>query len=208
MTDLIESTRDHWWWRPGWRIGRSHYTWHITFESYPAVHQLAGRYADFVRKFPTLDAVAISGLHLTMQGIGFSDEVSLYDIERITAAAQVRCRNISPLNVTIGPATMDAEGVYLPVAPSEAVAALRMTLRDAIGDVWGQDNIPELADGFHPHVTLAYSNSSGPAEPIKKALDVYQPASTHLLISTATLIDLNRDNKRYEWTDIATVNLG
>jgi len=24
--------RDHWWGRPGWRVGRSMYTWHVTFD--------------------------------------------------------------------------------------------------------------------------------------------------------------------------------
>jgi hypothetical protein len=26
-----DGVRDHWYWRPGWAIGRRFYAWHITF---------------------------------------------------------------------------------------------------------------------------------------------------------------------------------
>ncbi|MGH3777668.1 MAG: hypothetical protein ACRDRR_18385 [Pseudonocardiaceae bacterium] len=40
MTETAQFMRDHWWW-PGWRVGRSSYTWHVTFDDQPAVHRLA-----------------------------------------------------------------------------------------------------------------------------------------------------------------------
>ncbi|MEV4362688.1 hypothetical protein [Nonomuraea sp. NPDC049625] len=39
-TDDTE-TRGHWWWRPGWRVGRSFYTWHILVEDQPELHAFA-----------------------------------------------------------------------------------------------------------------------------------------------------------------------
>jgi len=99
-------------------------------------------------------------------------------------------------------------GVFLPVQSTESVAVLKQTLREAIGDVWGQDNIPESMEGFHAHITLAYSNSAGSAEPIRAAIKEYDPASVQVMIQEVFLIDLNRDSKRYEWNEVAVVRLG
>jgi hypothetical protein len=52
--ETVERMRDHWWWRPGWRIGRSFYTWHITFGDQPAIDQLADGYAPALDGLPTL----------------------------------------------------------------------------------------------------------------------------------------------------------
>lgn len=43
------SMRNHWWWRPGWRSGRSFYTWHITFADQPEARRLHAAYG------PTLE---------------------------------------------------------------------------------------------------------------------------------------------------------
>jgi hypothetical protein len=45
MAETAQAMRDHWWWRPGWGVGRSFYTWHITFDDQPAVDRLAAEYA-------------------------------------------------------------------------------------------------------------------------------------------------------------------
>jgi hypothetical protein len=134
----LEPMRDHWWWRPGWRVGRSFYTWHVTFANQPAAHQLASDYTPVLAKLPMLDPIPVRWLHLTTQGI---------------------------------------------------------------------DHVPEPADGFRPHVSLAYSNSAGPAEPLATALAAHTGHTAEVVVSSVSLIDLNRDRKTYEWTDVATVQL-
>ncbi len=37
---MFDDVRDHWYWRPGWRAGRSFYTWHITFADRPEIAAL------------------------------------------------------------------------------------------------------------------------------------------------------------------------
>src|SRR4051794_39008380 len=103
MADL-ERMRDHWWWRPGWRVGRSFYTWHITFTDQPAAAQLVADYAPMLAQLPQLEPVPLEWLHLTMQGIGFTDEVDRADVDRIVDAAHKRCAELEPFAVTIGPA--------------------------------------------------------------------------------------------------------
>ncbi|MCA1672128.1 MAG: 2'-5' RNA ligase family protein, partial [Actinobacteria bacterium] len=86
------------------------------------------------------------------------------------------------------------------------VLALRAVIRAAIADV-GPDRVPEEADGFRPHVSLAYSNTTGPAEPIVERLTARPVTSAEITVHTA-LIDLNRDRRAYEWVDVATADLG
>ncbi|GAB3461482.1 2'-5' RNA ligase family protein [Actinophytocola sediminis] len=152
--------RDHWWWRPGWRTGRSFYTWHITFADQPGAHDLAAGYSPALAGLPVIDPVPSRWLHLTLQGIGFTDEVTGADVDRIVSAARARCARLTPCTVTIGPARVDPETIQLPVRPPAPLAALRLAVRGAIGDVWGRDHVPEAASGFRPHVSLGFQTTS------------------------------------------------
>jgi hypothetical protein len=44
MTTESNDMRNHWWWRPGWDVGRRYYTWHLTFGGQHDVHRLAAEY--------------------------------------------------------------------------------------------------------------------------------------------------------------------
>jgi 2'-5' RNA ligase len=199
--------RDHWWWRPGWALGRSFYTWHITFANQPGLHELAESYAPLLASLPMLDPVPIQWLHLTMQGVGFTDEIDRDDIDAIVQAAARRLAELRPLEVTLGPPQVDPEGVLLPVRPVEPLDEVRGRVRAAIADVWGTDQVPE-AQSWWPHVTLAYANTAGPIEPVADTLTAQPEQRADVEITAVSLIDLNRDNKAYEWVDVATVRLG
>jgi 2'-5' RNA ligase len=200
--------RDHWWWRPGWRIGRSFYTWHITFADQSGAQEVVAGYGPTLARLPMLDPVPLRWLHLTLQGIGFTDEVRAEDVDQILSAATKRCVGLAPFTVTIGPAHVDPETIQMPVGPVEPLAELRQAIRSAIGDVWGEGNVPEPEDGFRPHVSLGYSNAAGPADPVAVALNGRAPLTADVIVSAVSLINLNRDNKAYEWTDVAAVPLG
>jgi 2'-5' RNA ligase len=199
--------RDHWWWRPGWQVGRSFYTWHFTFEDQPAMQRLWDHYSPALSTIDSLDPVDFSGLHLTTQGIGFTDDINTSDVETIVDRARHHCAQIQPFTVTIGPAQIEPETVKMLAQPPDEIVRVRLALRHAIADVWGEDRVPESMDGFRPHITLAYSNSEGSAAPIEATLANVRPQSEDIRISAVWLINLNRDHKRYEWTTIATVHL-
>lgn len=200
--------RDHWWWRPGWRVGRSFYTWHFTFDDQPAMRRLWQHHRPTLTAITTLDPVDFTGLHLTTQGVGFTDEVITQDVAAIIDRTKHHCAAIAPFTVTIGPAHIEPETVKMLAQPPDEIIKVRRALRHAIADVWGHDRVPESMDGFRPHVTLAYSNNAGPAEPIERALSASSPAQEKITLSTVSLINLNRDHQRYEWTTMATVGLG
>lgn len=201
---MTEPMRDHWWWRPGWRVGRAYYTWHLTFEHAPEVHRVAAEHAAAL-DVPGLDVVPARWLHLTMQGIGFTDELPAHRVDAIADAARDRLVGHPPFDLTLGPAAVYPEGVALAAEPAEPVARLRVALRAAIADVRGPGGVPGDEDGFHPHVSVAYSNAAGPAEPIRAALAHPAPGTTR--ITEAHLIALDRDHREYRWTTHAAVPL-
>jgi 2'-5' RNA ligase len=200
--------RDHWWWRPGWRTGRSFYTWHLTFADQPAAHKLVSAYAPALAELPMLDPVPAEWLHLTLQGIGFTDEVDRHDVDDIVTAAGKRCAALEPFTVVIGPAHVDPETIQMPARPLRRLAELRLAIRAAIGDVWGSNKVPEPEEGFRAHVSLGYSNAAGPAEPVAEALRTSGPHTAEVTVTSVSLIDLNRDRGAYEWTEVATLTLG
>jgi 2'-5' RNA ligase len=206
--------RDHWWWRPGQRIGRRFYTFHVTFnddtiaEGFDAMQQMVRTYQTHLATLPNLDLVPPKWLHLTTQGTGYTDEVDEADVRKITEAVRRRCARLSPMTVTIGPAYLEPEGIPLSVTPVEPLTQLRAEIRAGIADVWGPDHVPEPAEGFHPHVSLAYSNAAGPAAPHAELLASLEPMSVNVTIRATQLIILGRDTHLYSWQPYATVPLG
>lgn len=195
---------DHWWWRPGWQLGRRMYTWHFTFDGQPAVQALAAAYQERLAALPALDMVPARWLHLTTQGVGFIDEVTDDEVTAIIAGTTERLKACSPERVTLGPARVTPEAILLDVAPAGGLAAIRVQLREAIASILGPARLMET-DEWTAHVTVAYSNGTGPSAPYWAAVD--GGASAESLMSEVQLIELNRDQQMYEWTTRAVVPL-
>jgi len=198
---------DHWWWRPGWSVGRQFYTWHLTFDDAPDLARLVNEYRPHL-DLPGLDLIPQRWLHLTMQGIGFVGEIDEADVDKIVAAAQVRLAALEPFTISLGPTVVDPEVVRLQINPAEPVRRLRQELRAAIADVWGAEFVPEDEADFTPHVSLAYSNRDGDMQPILDAATAAVPEPARATIRHADLIMLNRDHQQYEWTTYAPVSIG
>ncbi|WP_262387258.1 2'-5' RNA ligase family protein [Streptomyces sp. TRM49041] len=199
------SMANHWWWRPGWREGRSFYTWHLTFRDAPAVHHLADSYRHALGDVPGLDLVPDQWLHLTLQGLGFTDEVADKDRDAVVDAATARLRSSGAFELALHRPEITPEAIRWEAQPAEPVSAVRDAVRAAIGDVWSQ--VPEKPDGFAPHVTIAYSNSDGPDGPARKALDSVDAAPVLARVRAVELIVLNRDKRMYQWETLARVPL-
>ncbi|WP_252306971.1 2'-5' RNA ligase family protein [Streptomyces griseoaurantiacus] len=207
MTTQPEFMRNHWWWRPGWSVGRRFYTWHLTFEGQSDVHRLAGQYRSaLVSLGDALTPIPDQWLHLTMQGIGFVGETKKQDVDAIVEAARDRLAAVPAFDVEIGPEILDPEAVLLRVHPDGPVRAVRNAIRSAIGDVL--DKVLEKAEGFTPHVSVAYSAGDGPADSIAQALSGLDLPPAKARISSAELIVIHRDNQMYEWESFARVPLG
>jgi len=205
--DQLDRLRDHWYRRPGWRAGRSRYAWHLTFDDARELHALAAEIQRAI-DLPVVSLVPHDGLHLTMQGVGFSDEVTDRDVAAIVDAARLRCRDLSPFDLTLGPVDADAEGVGVFVRPWAPVETLRLVLRGAVADVRGARSVPGERDGFRPHVTLAYSSADADPTELRGRLDPLRAMPpVPVRVGYADLIRLRRDDRVYRWDTVAEVEL-
>ncbi len=206
--------RDHWWWRPGWHVGRRAYTFHITFDDDSAVdgiadlRRLTSKYQQALSALPGLDMVPLGWLHLTMQNVGFTDEVGEADARGVLAGARDRCSELPPFELTLGQAEVRSEAVAFRPVPAEPVCQLRDAVWAAIMSVRGVvPEAPEHAHGFEPHVSIAYSNTDAPSEPVADAIERVASEAAVVTVRAAQLIVLDRDERVYRWTTFGDVAL-
>ncbi|MFF7415610.1 2'-5' RNA ligase family protein [Streptomyces lydicus] len=206
MTTDPERMADHWWWRPGWKHGTRFLTFHLTFQDASDVHRLAADYRHALAAVDGLDLIPDNWLHLTTQGLGFVDELAAKEVEAIVDAARQRLARIPAFDLTLDRPQITPEAIRWEAAPSAPPAAVRSALREAIGSVW--DTVPEADDSFAPHVSIAYSNATGPAAPVRAALDSVRSVPAVAPIRSVELIVLNRDQRMYQWDTRAQIPLG
>lgn len=172
------------------------------------LRRVVGDYQVRLAELLGLDLVPAEWLHLTMQPVGFVDEVGAADAERFVAAVRRRCAALAPVTLTLGPVELQAEGVWLRVAPQAAVRRVRAAVRAGIAEVWGMARVPEAAGNFTPHVSLAYSNTDRPSERYAAALAGVRPRLATVELVAIQAIVLSRDTHLYRWETLATVPLG
>ena len=196
---------NHWWWRPGWKVGTRFYAWHITLDGQDELHALADKYAAALADVPTLDLVPRQWRHITLQGLGHVEEVD--DARRDAAVEAVRARleNLAPITSTYQRAHVFKEALALPPDNPQTFTDLRAEIRAGIADAWGY--CPENPDGFRAHASLAYSNSDGDGVKIRSILDTVDPGPATATVGSVSLIRMHRDHRMYEWETVTTVPL-
>lgn len=209
-----ETLRDHWWPRPGWRPGRLIYTWHLTFDDAPELHRLAAAYQRQLEPLPGLNLVPQQWLHMTVQGVGYTDEVDDDTLRAVVTSVQNRLAEVPPFEATFARPTIFTEAIVLPPEPTEPFQALQAAIRDGVAEALGPDNVhtgPEQSHGFRPHVSLSYSSAEHPAGPYRAALDAIQPKPATIRVARTTLIVQERvlaPDWVYRWTSEAHALLG
>ncbi|MGW4958238.1 2'-5' RNA ligase family protein [Nonomuraea sp. NPDC004186] len=182
------------------------YTFHTTFQDQPALHRLVAAYQTPLSALDGLDLIPHQWLHLTMQGVGFTDEVTDTDISAIIDAATARLASTAPVELTFTRPVTDPEALQFHVQPAEQIRLIRRTVRQAIADVWGPERVPD-SEQWTPHVSISYSNSDGPIEPYAKAIDSVLADPVTITIGRIQLIVLDRDERLYRWTTKASIPL-
>jgi|HigsolmetaAR206D_1030411.scaffolds.fasta_scaffold01546_8 hypothetical protein len=206
-----ETMRDHWWWRPGWRVGRHYYACHFDMGRHPELVALVERYQRAIDTFPGLDLIPRRWLHLTTQGVGFVDDLPRESIDRLVRVVGERLAEVPAPVVTFHRPTVRGEAVYLLADPAEPIAAVRSAVRGAIGEALGEEQVDrgtEGADVFRPHVSIAYSNREQPGAPIVEALERVVTEPVTVVLDQIELLEYHRDRRMYEWTQARPLRIG
>jgi 2'-5' RNA ligase len=211
MTAEVEMMRDHWWWRPGWRIGRHFHACHFAMDRYPGLVRLVGAYRKRLVDFPGLDLIPDRWLHLTTQGVGFVDEVTEAQWSRLRDELWHRLAAVAPPVVTFHRPVVRGEAIYLPATPVEGLIGVRAVIREAIAQVLRPRRLPEGSEPaarFRPHVSLAYANAAQPAQPVAEALAEVVADPVTVTLDRIDLMVFHRDRRMYEWTSSEPVPIG
>ena len=205
--------RDHWWPRPRWRPGRIALTWHLIFPDSPALAEHAAAYQRALEGLPGLDPVPAEWLHLTVQAVGWTDEVPAPTVAAVVDAVRPRVAALAPFDLAFDRPTIYGEAAAIRALPEAPVARLRDAVRAGLRDVLGDDGVPtapEQARGFLPHVTVAYSRIDAEVAPYAAALEGVVRPSTTVPITQVTLIRQERllaPHWQYRWTTEAVAAL-
>jgi 2'-5' RNA ligase len=198
--------KSHWWWRPGWKLGRRMYTFFVTFDEVPEIMQRVTSHYASALAVPTLDRIPPEWLHISVQGVGFVDEVSDDEIATLVKELRQRCLTIPPLRIALDGPVVAEEGVVLKVHPLDELRKLKRTIRTVLTQVRDPSKL-DGGDAFTPHLTLAYSNSTGSAAQTVQALDRLPDLPVEITLDKLRLVSLGRDRQMYEWEVIANVPL-
>lgn len=210
IAEDLDRMRDHWWWRPGWRVGRRMLTFHLTMEQAPAVREIGARAREVLAGFDAQDPVPDRGLHLTMTGVGFEDEVTPQQLEQVSGAVfdhweQLAAQEPAPV-LRFTTVFLAHESVMLLAEPSSWLEELARVQRAAVDEVFGAQE----RWAFWPHLTLAYANADADPAPIAQALAPLAASAPPALEAapTLTLMRLGRDEHEYRWDVLRQKSVG
>ncbi len=205
--------KDHWWPRPGWRPGRIMLTWHLTFEHATDLHALVRAYQQPLAALPDLHLIPAEWLHLTVQGLGYADEITDDQLTANTKAVTDAVAALSPFELTFGRPAIRGEAIGFHPEPAHPVHMLWSTIRGAIAAALGSDAVrvgPEQTHGFQPHVSIAYASAERDATPYINALDSVHAEPAAVPVTSVSLIRQDRvldPEWVYRWTTAATAPL-
>lgn len=207
----VDSIRNHWWWRPDWPAGRPLYACHLTLDDQPELRELIRQYQDALAHLGNLDLIPPGSLHLTMQRVGFVDEVGPAELNAVADQLTARLRDVPVPVVTFHEPTVRQEAVFLKALPAEPIYALRLAVYQAIEAALGPGVHPLAPPGreqYVPHVSVAYVNSDGPARPVFDALSRVRLSPVTATFRVAPILDFHRDHRMYEWTSAVPIPIG
>ena len=206
-TDAYRLT-DHWWWRPGWRVGSRYYALHLLLDDQPTLVQLAQRYQSVLAGFDALDPIPEPWLHITLQGVGHIEDLTGAELDRTFQAVGRRAAALRPEPLEFRRATIFGEGVVLVPSDPTPLAEVYEGIRAGIAEARDASAVADSDHTFVPHVTVAYANRAAATAPIRTALDAVTPAgAVSIRFRRLSLIMMHRDRRIYEWVELGTVAL-
>lgn len=210
-TPLPAAVRDHWWWRPGWAEGRHFYACHLTLDDQPELRGLVADYQKALAGMPGIDLIPPQWLHLTMQGIGFTDQISKAELDAVGDALTTGLASIEQPAVQFQYLTVHPEAIYLKAHPAAALYSLRVKMHEAAASVLGPEKFSDPPPGqaaFLPHVSIGYINRDGESRPIAAALGSLTTRPVDVTFAEAHLLEYHRDHRMYEWTSDTHIPIG
>lgn len=195
---------NHWQWRPEWRTDRPCLYWYLTFAGQESLRSLSHSIRPHLHRIAGVDAVPTDWLHLTVQDVGFCDELPEANVQTAVQAAARAIADLRARPLTLGPVTTMGSAVVLAGWPADHLRRLRNRLREAMAAVGLTVPGP---DEFRPHVSLGYVNRDCDERTVMERLRTVRDLTTTLHAPRLTLAAVTRRDRHYQWRSVAELPL-
>jgi 2'-5' RNA ligase len=177
--------------------------WHILLGDDPNVRALATEAQRRLASFEGLHVTPERWLHATTLIVGSTDDITPQQMTAMSEQASESLSSIDPITVTLGQILYDPEGIVLAIQPSDALMPVLHAVRTATSNATGHQGRINGNGPWIPHVTICYSTSRQPAEPIIKALGRELPRR-QVRISAVSLVIQRGPERLWNWHPYGT----
>ena len=205
MSPFPVRMQDHWSQETGEDPARRRLMWFMLFGDDPQVVELARISRDRLSGLPGLDLVPPQWLHLTTLIAGFCDEIAPEQVEAMVGHARRLLAGTLPVRVTLGRVLYHPRAVMLDAGPATVLEPVLHAVQEATRTATLREGRLHT-EPWSPHITLAYSNTEGPAAPVIAALGRELPRR-EVTVSSISLV-AQAAEQLWTWHPVAQVRFG
>jgi 2'-5' RNA ligase len=196
---------DHWAPQPGVDSDRAQLMWLMLVGDHPKISELARLGQQRLAGFAGLDLVPQEWLHVTTLIAGFADQITPDQVTAMANHARRLLAHTPPVTITLGRILYHPRAIMLDAGPREALDPVLRAAQEATRLATGRDGVL-YSEPWRPHITLAYSNSTGRAKPLIEALGLKLPRQ-QTEISSISLVSQTPE-QHWTWHPVADVPFG
>ena len=197
-------------WRDGHGSADSEYRllwWLVLLGSDPQLRSAAQAAQSRVSNFPGLHMTPLQWLHLTVLIAGPADQISEQARIEMLAIARSSLSGTGPITIELSRIFYHPEAIVLTAHPAEALSPVREAAQRATQAVTGRSGTDDRSSPeWTPHVTLCYSTSDQPAQPIITALGKELP-KCQVSIANLSLVVQQGAEWLWNWSPVGAVSL-
>lgn len=179
--------------------------WHMLMKDQPDVADLARQARERLAPFGTgLHMTPPAWLHMTALMAGPAEGFTANQLQQMTDTASGLLADLQPVGVTVGRILYHPEAIMLGVTPVRALQPIHDAAMQATKHATGGQE-PDLSP-WVPHITICYSTSDQPAQPLIDALGMQLPGRD-IQISALHLVVQHGPERSWDWSIIDTIRL-
>ena len=181
--------------------------WHILLSGNTRLRDAASTAQERIAHFTGLHMTPLQWLHLTVLVAGPANKISDQAMNEMLTIAQRSISSAEPITIELSRIVYHPEAIALAAEPAEALNPIRDAALKATHAVTGHNGTEDRSSPtWSPHVTLCYSTSTQPAEPIIAALGK-RSADCRVTIDAFSLVVQRGPEWLWKWSTVGTVSL-
>jgi 2'-5' RNA ligase len=181
--------------------------WHVLLGGSEPLREVARTAQERLSEFSGLHMTPLRWLHLTLLMAGPAGQAPGQAMDEMLAAARESIAGTAPVTIELSRILYHPEAIVLAAQPAEALRPIREAARHATLSTIGHEGIADRpSPTWAPHVTLCYSTSAQPAEPVIAALGKRVPGC-QVTIDAFSLVVQYGAEWLWNWSPAGMVSL-